>query len=197
MSKDYRSTETLHSMGDGVGTLAANWARRSARVASLAVLALGAAILILVAGPKATEASELNAVSPPTAVAQVIATDFGQRVVDIARRYLGYRYRYGGISPSTGFDCSGYSYYVYRVAGKPISRSLYTQRWTGIPVSRYSLKPGDLVFFKNTYRYGLSHVGIYIGGGNFINAQSERVGVAIRSLKTYYWSSHYLTARRP
>jgi peptidoglycan DL-endopeptidase CwlO len=121
---------------------------------------------------------------------------FGQKVANIALRYVGYRYTYGGTSPSTGFDCSGFAYYVYKVAGRPISRSLSVQYSTGAWVSRSSIRAGDLVFFKNTYRYGLSHVAISIGGGKFVHAQSESTGVRVSYFDTY-WSSHYLGARRP
>ena len=196
MIKINESTETLQNPGSGLGTPVAQWAQRSTRVASLAAVALAAAVLILVASPRPAAASELNAGSSPAVTAQAVIGDLGTYAVSIAKRYLGYRYTYGGTSPSTGFDCSGFTYYVFRKAGHPISRSLSTQRWTGTAVSRSSLRPGDLVFFKNTYRTGLSHVGIYIGSGKFINAQSERVGVAIASLGSTYWSSHYLTARR-
>jgi cell wall-associated NlpC family hydrolase len=196
VSGDYRFTKSHSGDGAEVGVLVTGWAQRSVRVASLAVLAIGAAILILVASPRPSEASELKVATSPTVAVQVMATTFGDRVVAIAKRYLGYRYRSGGILPRTGFDCSGFTYYVFKTAGRPISRSLSVQRWSGVPVSRWSLKPGDLVFFKNTYRTGLSHVGIYVGAGKFINAQSERVGVAIASLGSRYWSSHYLAARR-
>jgi cell wall-associated NlpC family hydrolase len=196
VSSDFRSSETPQSPGAGLRCRAAEWARRSTRNASLAVLALGVAGLILVASPSPAAASEPNAVTTPTATVQAVVADLGTYVVSIAKRYLGYRYTWGGTSPSTGFDCSGFTYYVYKAAGHPIPRSLYSQRWSGSWVSRYSLRPGDLVFFKNTYRTGLSHVGIYTGGGYFINAQSERVGVKMASLNSYYWSSHYYTARR-
>jgi cell wall-associated NlpC family hydrolase len=132
----------------------------------------------------------------PRPVAKTVSS-LGQRVVSIALRYVGYRYRYGGISPSTGFDCSGFVYYVYKAAGHPISRDIYAQYRTGVSVSRSSLRPGDLVFFKNTYKAGLSHASIYIGGGRIVHAQSESTGVTTTSLSTSYWSSRYLGARRP
>ena len=200
MSKDSQSIEALQTPGAGLGTLVARWAQRSTRVASLAALAVGVAAIMLVASPRAAAASELSASSSPAVTApvtsQAVIGDLGTYVVSIARRFLGYRYTWGGTSPSTGFDCSGFTYYVYRVAGHPIPRSLYYQRWSGYWVSRWSLRPGDLVFFKNTYNWGLSHVGIYVGGGYFINAQSEWAGVRMAYLNSYYWSTHYLTARR-
>ena len=133
----------------------------------------------------------------PVATAAAYSSSLGQRVVSIALRYVGYRYRSGGTSPSTGFDCSGFVYFVFKTAGHPISRDIFAQYRTGIAVSRSSLKPGDRVYFKNTYRYGLSHASIYIGGGRIVHAQSESTGVTISSMYTSYWSSRYLGARRP
>ncbi len=135
--------------------------------------------------------------APAPRPARPTISSLGQRVVSIALRYVGYRYSWGGISPSTGFDCSGFTYYVYLVAGRPIPRSLSGQYATGRAISRSALQPGDLIFFHDTSGAGLSHAAIYIGGGRFVNSQSERVGVAIASLGTTYWSSHYLGARRP
>jgi cell wall-associated NlpC family hydrolase len=134
--------------------------------------------------------------TPTPRPATTTSSALGQQVVSIAMRYIGYRYSYGGTSPSTGFDCSGFAYYVYKTAGHPISRDLGVQYNTGAWVSRSSLMPGDLVFFKNTWGYGLSHVAIYIGSGRFVHSRSEGYGVTTNSFDTY-WSSHYLGARRP
>jgi len=122
----------------------------------------------------------------------------GDRIAAIAQRYLGYRYVWGGTSPSTGFDCSGFVWYVYKEAGISIPRSpLQSQLGAGARVSRDQLLPGDLVFWQNTYTVGLSHVGIYLGGGRFINAESESVGVQIRSLNDPFWSARFYGASRP
>ncbi len=150
--------------------------------------------------PRATPKPVPTKAPTPRPVATTAPTTsgaLGQRVVSIALRYVGYRYTSGGTSPSTGFDCSGFVYFVYKTAGHPISRDIYVQYRTGIAVARSSLRAGDLVFFQNTYRYGLSHVSIYIGGGRIVHAQSESTGVTTSSLSESYWSSHYLGARRP
>ena len=120
----------------------------------------------------------------------------GWNIVAIASRYLGAPYAWGGTSPA-GFDCSGFVWYVYQRAGIPIARDMWGQLQSGPRVSRSNLQPGDIVFFANTYQSGLSHDGIYIGGGRFINAVDYGIGVAVRSLSDPYWSSRYFGAVRP
>ena len=112
-------------------------------------------------------------------------------------KYQGYRYVWGGTSPQSGFDCSGFVMYVLRQAGAPVPRDLWGQLNSGARVSRSALQPGDLVFFQNTYRPGLSHDGIYVGGGQFIHAASENTGVIISRLDNPYWNARYFAASRP
>ncbi len=116
-------------------------------------------------------------------------------VVGTAMKYLGSRYVFGGTSPS-GFDCSGFMWYVYNAAGKGASRGLWGMMNGGPRVSQDQLQPGDAVFFANTYMPGLSHGGIYLGGGRFIHASDERSGVKISSLSEGYWGSRYIGASR-
>jgi cell wall-associated NlpC family hydrolase len=112
-------------------------------------------------------------------------------IVATAEKYIGLPYHWGGSSPSTGFDCSGFVQYVFSLHGKYLPRTASAMYDASSPV-RYPL-PGDLVFF-NTYG-GVSHVGIYIGGGRFISAADR--GIRIDSLQDSYWSARYLGARRP
>ena len=112
-----------------------------------------------------------------------------------AMRYLGGRYVWGGASPA-GFDCSGFVWYVHQQVGRPISRALEGQLSGGPRISKDELQPGDAVFFANTYRPGLSHTGIYIGGGRFVHASDELTGVTISSLGDTYWGPRYLGATR-
>jgi cell wall-associated NlpC family hydrolase len=121
----------------------------------------------------------------------------GTTIAAIAQRYLGYRYVWGGTSPATGFDCSGFVFYVYRQAGKYLPRDLWGQLNAGPRISRNNLQPGDIVFFQNTYTTGLSHNGIYLGGGRFIHAATERTGVIISRLDDPYWGPRYVGASRP
>lgn len=120
----------------------------------------------------------------------------GQAIVSTAERYVGYRYRFGGTSPS-GFDCTGFVYFVLNKAGVSIGRNMYEQYNSGPRVSTANMQPGDLVFFSNTYKRGLSHAGIYIGNGRFINAANESVGVTVSNLWSSYWASHFTAAVRP
>jgi cell wall-associated NlpC family hydrolase len=111
-------------------------------------------------------------------------------VVGIAMRYLGTPYVWGGASPG-GFDCSGLVMYVYAQVGISLPHYTGAQWNVGVPVSRSDLQPGDLVFFD-----GLGHVGIYIGGGQFIHAPHTGDVVKISSLGESWYSATYVGARR-
>ena len=115
------------------------------------------------------------------------------RIIATSMNYIGVPYLFGGTTPRA-FDCSGYVQYVFAKAGISIPRTADVQYEAGTPISTAELLPGDLVFFE-TYTYGASHVGIYLGDGNFIHASSSR-GVTIDSLSTAYYNSHYIGARR-
>ena len=105
---------------------------------------------------------------------------------------VGARYVFGG-SSQNGFDCSGFTKYVYSLSGISLPRTSFDQFASGTAISRDELQPGDLVFFT-TYAKGASHVGIYVGDGRFVHAENPRVGVIISSLNDF--SSCYLGARR-
>ncbi len=126
-----------------------------------------------------------------------VSATAGGRIVAIASKFLGSAYVWGGHSPS-GFDCSGFTWYVYQQAGIHIPvHDLWGQVQSGPRVPVSSLEPGDLVFFQNTYKPGLSHSGIYIGGGRFINAVDERGGVTVSNMHDSYWGPRYYGASRP
>ena len=114
-------------------------------------------------------------------------------VISESMQYLGVPYVFGGTTPN-GFDCSGYVQYVFAHAGVSLPRTADVQYECGTPVSSGELMPGDLVFFS-TYDAGASHVGIYLGDRQFINASSSR-GVSVASLDSSYWGSCYIGARR-
>ena len=121
------------------------------------------------------------------------ASYLARSIVASSMDYIGVPYIFGGTSPY-GFDCSGYVQYVFANAGISIPRTADVQYEFGTPISTTDLVAGDLVFFT-TYTYGASHVGIYVGDGNFIHASSSR-GVTIDSLGSSYYSSRYIGARR-
>jgi cell wall-associated NlpC family hydrolase len=117
-------------------------------------------------------------------------------IVDFAMQYLGYPYVWATAGPSS-FDCSGFTYWVVKnTLGTDIGRGLFTQAALGTPISRNSLQPGDLVFFQNTYTWGLSHVGIYIGNDQFVHAQNESTGVVVSDLNSTYYASRWYGAVR-
>lgn len=123
------------------------------------------------------------------------ANPTGSVIVQAASRFRGVRYRWGGSSRS-GFDCSGFTRYVFRhKAGIDLPHSSSAQFRKGVPVSRKELKSGDLVFFR-TYRRGASHVGIYIGNGKFIHASSSGGRVRVDSMNSGYYRARYVGARR-
>jgi len=124
------------------------------------------------------------------------ASRTGRKVVHVAQRYEGARYKWGGASPK-GFDCSGFTWYVFKKAtDMDIGRGVEEQWRHGHSVTHGKWQPGDLVFFKNTFERGLSHVGIFIRKDKFIHAENEKTGVVISSLESDYYSKHYAGARR-
>jgi cell wall-associated NlpC family hydrolase len=120
-------------------------------------------------------------------------------VASYATNFVGAAYRYGAAGPRA-FDCSGLTSYVYAKHGVRLPRTAAAQYGAGTRINdRGSLAPGDLVFFTGTAggKRGISHVGIYIGGGRIVHAMSPKYGVQVSSLNDKYWSRHYYGAVRP
>jgi cell wall-associated NlpC family hydrolase len=117
----------------------------------------------------------------------------GSEVVNYAYKFLGKPYVYGAAGPNS-FDCSGLTQYVYNRFGVYLSRTTYSQVNEGIKVRRSELRAGDLVFFNT--EGSISHVGIYIGDGEFIHAPRTGKPVMVSSLSDGYYASRYATARR-
>ncbi len=116
------------------------------------------------------------------------------QIAEYALKFKGVPYQWGGTTPS-GFDCSGYIRYVYGNFGISLPRTSAEQFGVGTAVSKSNLKKGDLVFFANTYKPGISHTGIYIGNGNVISAESQ--GISISNINTNpYWAPKYAGAKR-
>jgi cell wall-associated NlpC family hydrolase len=115
----------------------------------------------------------------------------GRRVADIAMRYRGAPYRWGGAGPS-GFDCSGFVRYVYAQVGVSLPHNAAMQYEHGTPIPRDRLQPGDLVFFDR-----LRHNGIYLGEGRFIHSRQTGKRVGVATLDQDWYHSRWVGARRP
>jgi len=108
----------------------------------------------------------------------------------------GTPYKYGGTTPDSGFDCSGFVGHVYRHSlGKTLPRSSYGMSRVGVAEKSGKLRPGDLVFY-NTLHKAYSHVGIYLGDGKFIHSPSSGKSVSIVNMDEPYWRKRYNGARR-
>jgi len=124
------------------------------------------------------------------------AGDYRMAAALQARFAVGTPYHYGGSSPQTGFDCSGLVAHVYeRAWGLALPRSTEGQRHVGHAVKRAQLQPGDIVFY-NTRNRPFSHVGIYLGDGQFVHAPRRGQRVRVESLDTPYWRARFDGARR-
>lgn len=121
----------------------------------------------------------------------------GQEIADFALQFVGYPYVYGGSSPK-GFDCSGFTRYVCSQFGISINRTASAQLDNGTPVAMSELQPGDLVMFKKagTGSKRASHVGIYIGSGQFVHASTSKVGVIVNDLDYAYYTTGFVGGRR-
>lgn len=119
----------------------------------------------------------------------------GAQLIETAKTLIGVPYVFGGNSVTTGLDCSSFTQYVMKQNGITIPRTAAEQFATGTPVEKSNLKIGDLVFFT-TYKAGASHVGFYMGDGNFIHESSALGQVGISSLNEKYYTERYLGARR-
>lgn len=123
-------------------------------------------------------------------------SSIGEEIVEFAKQYIGYKYISGGSSPAKGFDCSGFTSYVYSNFGINLSRTSKGQNSNGVAVKKSNLAPGDIVIFRNQGNSAIGHVGIYIGNGNFIHAANRKEGVTITSLSSSYYAKRYVGARR-
>jgi cell wall-associated NlpC family hydrolase len=134
--------------------------------------------------------------APPasTAVLPRGTTD-GYALSGTALSFRGAPYRNGGGDPATGFDCSGFVQYVFGQHGLSLPRQVHDQFKVGKKIDRDDLQPGDLVFFS-TVAPGASHVGIMIGGDQFVHAPSERGVVRVDSLTLQYWAKRFVGAKR-
>ena len=144
-----------------------------------------------------TEIEETATEETQTATAAPASSGKGGEIAAFAKQYLGYSYSYGGTSPSTGFDCSGFAQYVYSSFGYSLSgRGASSQAQSGVAVSRDNLEPGDLLVFNNGGGGSIGHVGIYIGDGMMVHAANPRRGVVTDTINSGYYNTYYYSARR-
>ncbi|PQV65104.1 Cell wall-associated hydrolase, NlpC family [Abditibacterium utsteinense] len=121
---------------------------------------------------------------------------FGAGMASQALSYRGMRYIRGAASPKRGFDCSGLVYFLLRQRGYNPPRTAAGYRNWGASVPKNQLKSGDLLLFANTYKRGISHIGVYMGDGKFVHAATSSTGVRVSSLRESYYAGKYFGARR-
>lgn len=140
-------------------------------------------------------APAVAAVVPASFATSAVANDWGDRLVSRAMNYLGTPYRYGGTSPKTGFDCSGFVYYLYgAVFGQRIPRMPHEMAREGVIVARSDLQKGDLVLFGSRGTY--THIGIYAGNDQFVHATQRGSPVMVTHLDSDYFRTRFMTAVR-
>ncbi|VAW98724.1 hypothetical protein MNBD_GAMMA21-394 [hydrothermal vent metagenome] len=140
----------------------------------------------------------LVACSSPATVPTKPVNRYGatpEQVVKIAESMLGVKYHYGGKTPGTGFDCSGLVYFSYLQVGITLPRTSSAQYAASKPVSKKSIRRGDLLFFR-IYRGKISHVGIYLGNNRFVHAPSSGKKVSIGELDSPYWRKRFVRGGR-
>ncbi|HEX2946648.1 MAG TPA: NlpC/P60 family protein [Clostridia bacterium] len=140
--------------------------------------------------------SSKSAAPVKTFASRGVVSSTVDKLISFAKRFVGVRYRWGGTTPK-GFDCSGFTRYVFKNIGIALNRTSTSQAAQGEHVSKSNLQPGDLVFFDtNGGNNHINHVGIYIGGGKFIQASSTGTGVTVSDIESGFYDSAYMTARR-
>lgn len=149
-----------------------------------------------VATPEPVTAPNLEPTPTPAPAPNPASSNKGVEVVAYAKSFLGCRYISGGTSPN-GFDCSGFTQYVYSHFGYSLARVASAQNSNGVAVDRSNLQPGDIVVFLDNGKTKIGHVGIYIGDGNFVHAANPKRGVVIDNLNSNsYYNQRYVSARR-
>lgn len=172
-------------IGSVVSVHAENAASVPARIERLALPAIDAAT-----------PTPMQPLRPPSQSLFERATSQVEESLAFALSHVGVRYKYGGNTPERGFDCSGLVRWVYnRTWGLMLPRRAKEMAQLGTEVDKSELQPGDLVFF-NTLRRTFSHVGIYLGDGQFLHAPSSGGKVRVDNLDANYWQKHWNGARR-
>jgi murein DD-endopeptidase len=159
--------------------------------ALLCALALAGCASAPPSQPRSSAAPHASAARSSSTVSEAA----GDRAAGHALKMLGRPYRFGGATPSAGFDCSGLVQFSFRQAGVAVPHNTERQRQASRPVRRAELRRGDLVFFDQEGKKN-SHVGIYLGGGRFVHAPSSGKEVRSDRLDAPYWKKHLSETRR-
>lgn len=199
-----------------LGTLLDDGGSDLARLAGVILAATALALLLAVAVPVGLlhpllaplQGGErpVSLTAPPSASAPVapmaapsLPSPSHASALDVARRYLGVPYVFGGTNPAIGLDCSGLVQLVYRQIGLTLPRTAQQQYNATARIADGQLQPGDLVFFARTYadpHDWVTHVGIYVGGGQQINAPTTGQVVSIQPVFSGFWGAHYIGGGR-
>lgn len=124
-------------------------------------------------------------------------TSKGTEVAELAKKYEGYKYVVGGKNPESGFDCSGFTRYIFLQFGYSLGSTAAEQNNIGVEVSRDALKPGDLILFYDEGKIKIGHTGIYLSNGEFIHSANPERGVVIDNINTNsYYNERYIVAKR-
>lgn len=168
-----RTTEAAVSAGAGTGRL----------TLSCGGMEYAPAMLCAASRDAAEEAEPAEA--QPTAEELL-----GREAADLALQFLGWKYKYGGSTPETGFDCSGFVCYIYGQLGYKLERVANDQAKQGAAIEPEDIMPGDLIAFHTSGKY-VGHVGLYVGSGYYIHAMGEAYGVVLTSLENGYSQREY------
>ena len=161
---------------------------------------LAAVVLLasLQVGPVSAQSSTESEPLPKSFASTVSSAvvDKTETLINNAMQLIGVRYRWGGNTPQSGLDCSGFVRYVFNdTFGFLLPRKSAQMSKVGLEIGKEELRPGDLVFF-NTMRHAFSHVGIYVGDNKFIHAPSRGKSIRVDDMTKVYWEKRYNGARR-
>jgi len=157
----------------------------------LLLLGLAALVTGCAGTPEQPVARSLSRIRVEPQPAEITA---GGAIAELAMGMVGTRYRYGGTDPTEGFDCSGLVFYAYGQAGYPVPRTSQELFRAARKIAVGEADPGDLMFFQDQAK--LSHVGIYVGDGQFVHAPASGQTVAIADLGSPYYQEHLVAVGR-
>jgi cell wall-associated NlpC family hydrolase len=144
-----------------------------------------------------SEPADIEPLTEPEPDPETIAKARAHPLIERALGALGTRYRYGGNSPESGFDCSGFVRWIYQDIAAALPRSANALAQVDAPdIARDALQPADLLFFRINRKRSISHVGMYLGNGQFVHSPSSGGKVRVDSMDAPYWHARFVKARR-